>query len=286
MLIPFLAATLLTPTDNTSAAQACTHVRVNHSVRATTGVRRKVLIVSVGQSNNGLMNEPGDGPAAADFSDGRIRELSQGIVRQHYTIAPVGETHVFQHPAQDDSGGVCMRLAGAKALLRKYPAIEEVTLYCGAAPNTSLAVAADEWAADGQLTRDTIGWCSRFMADHPDYRVVFWSSLGATDAVLGMDVSVFQSQMALLAHTLRTSIPGAANACWIQGDMPSDLVDVVNHVQPGNGTLFLQAQNTVGNYIPNSVAVTVFDLTTYDSRHLTANSLRTFGVRVGLATSL
>ena len=158
----------------------------HHEVR-----RRKVLIVAVGQSNNGLLIEP-DGPdPVLDAPDARILELSRGILRNGYEVAPVGERHVFQHPAQDDRGGICMRLAGAKALLGSNPAIEEVTLFCGAMDGTSLAPGLGGPTVDGfQLTGSrgpSTGDAPS--AANPDHEVIFWCSLGATDAMLGMSAS-------------------------------------------------------------------------------------------------
>lgn len=259
--------------------------RVNTPIRHLEVRRRKVLIVAVGQSNNGLLIEP-DGPdPVLDAPDARILELSRGILRNGYEVAPVGERHVFQHPAQDDRGGICMRLAGAKALLSSNPAIEEVTLFCGAMGGTSLAPGLGGWAVDGPLTQRAIDWCAPFMAANPDHEVIFWCSLGATDAMLGMSTSAYKEHLVALADTLRTNIPGAKNAFWVQADMPHDLVDVIDGTI-GNGTNILEAQNSVAAYLPDSGAVTMFDLPTYDGRHIDAEGLRVLGARMGFASRL
>lgn len=259
--------------------------RVNTPIRHHEVRRRKVLIVAVGQSNNGLLIEP-DGPdPVLDAPDARILELSRGILRNGYEVAPVGERHVFQHPAQDDRGGICMRLAGAKALLSSNPAIEEVTLFCGAMGGTSLAPGLGGWAVDGPLTQRAIDWCAPFMAANPDHEVIFWCSLGSTDAMLGMSASSYKDQLIQLADTLRTNIPGARDAFWVQADMPRDLVESIDGAI-GNGTNILQAQNSVADYVPNSGAVTMFDLPTYDGRHIDAEGLRVLGARMGFASRL
>ena len=70
--------------------------------------RRKLLIVAVGQSNNGVTLEPGQLDPVLDGPDARILELSQGLVRSHFDVAAPGARHVFQDPAQDDRRGICM----------------------------------------------------------------------------------------------------------------------------------------------------------------------------------
>ena len=123
------------------------------------------------------------------------------------------------------------------------------------------------------------------MAANPDHEVIFWCSLGATDAMLGMSASSYRQQLARLADTLRTNIPGAKNAFWVQADMPRDLVGFIDGAI-GNGTNILEAQNGVAGYLPDSGAVTMFDLPTYDGRHIDAEGLRVLGARMGFASRL
>ncbi len=282
-----LLASSVDPPSTARAAQPGFHSarRVNTPIRHHDVRRRKVLIVAVGQSNNGLLVESEGPDPVLDTPDARILELSRGILRGGYEVAPAGERHVFQHPAQDDDGGICMRLAGAKALLSRSSAIEEITLFCGAKGGTSLAPGLGGWAVDGLLTQRAIDWCAPFMAANPDHEVIFWCSLGATDAMLGMSASSYKNQLIQLADTLRTNIPGAKDAFWVQADMPRDLVEIIDGAI-GNGTNILQAQNSVAGYVPNSGAVTMFDLPTYDGRHIDAEGLRVLGMRMGFASRL
>ena len=259
--------------------------RVRTPVHDHGAPRRKVLIVAVGQSNNGVTLEPGQLDPVLDGPDARILELSQGLVRSHFDVAVPGARHVFQHPAQDDRGGICMRLAGAKALLQEHPETAEVTLYCGAVGGTSLAAGADEWSVDGALTQRTIDRCGAFMEAHPDHEVIFWCSLGTTDAIQGMSQEAFRTRLAALAATLRAGIPGAAEAFWVQGDMPGSLVGWIDN-SSANGTDILEAQNSVADYIPNAAAASMFDLSTYDNVHLDMSSLRLFGLRMARASRL
>ena len=295
MLINVIMAGAMLLSPNTGAPTAGATVTSNgHVVRrihtpiANRPVRRpKVLIISIGQSNNGLLSEPADPNPVADAPDSRIRELSQGLYRSGYPVAPAGQCHTFQFPAQDDRGGMCMRLAGAKALLHKYPVIEEITLYCGAEGGTSLAIGEDEWELDGHLTQQAIDWCAPFMAANPDYRVVFWCSLGATDALNGMSPAVYQQRLSDPANKLRTQIPGAQNAFWVQGDMPQPLVDGIDNFRgDGNGTAIWQLQNSVCTFIPCSASATMYNEQVYDGIHIGRAGLRNFGTRMGLATRL
>ena len=132
----------------------------HHDVR-----RRKVLIVAVGQSNNGLLVESEGPDPVLDAPDARILELSRGILRGGYEVAPAGERHVFQHPAQDDDGGICMRLAGAKALLSRSSTIEEITLFCGAKGGTSLA--GSRWLGRRRSLRSGPSTVRAIMAANP-----------------------------------------------------------------------------------------------------------------------
>ncbi|MEE2940800.1 MAG: sialate O-acetylesterase [Planctomycetota bacterium] len=289
-IVAYIGALLVSSFDPPPIARAVqprVHLakRVDAPIRDHDARRRKVLIVAVGQSNNGVTFEPGALDPVLDAPDARILELSRGHFRSNFVVAVPGERHVFQHPAQDDRGGICMRLAGAKALLQRFPAIEEITLYCGAVGGTSLAPGGGEWAVDGALTQATIQWCGAFMAAHPDHEVIFWCSLGTSDAILGMPQHVFRRRLAALAETLRAGIPGAADAFWVQGDMPRPLVDWIDGVA-GNGTDILEAQNGVAGYIPNAGAASMFDLSTYENVHLDMEGLRLFGVRMARASRL
>lgn len=282
-----LPPTCVPPPPSARSARSSAHFRrrINAPVHVHGAQRRKVLIVAVGQSNNGVTLEPGQLDPVLDAPDARVLELSQGVVRSHFDVAAPGERHVFQHPAQDDRGGICMRLAGAKALLQEHPEIEEATLYCGAVGGTSLAPGLGEWEADGALTQQTIERCAAFMDAHPDHEVLFWCSLGTTDAIKGMSQEVFKGRLAALAGALRSGIPGAAGAFWVQGDMPRPLVDWIDGVG-GNGTSILEAQNRVADYITDAAAASMFDLGTYENVHLDMNGLRLFGARMARASRL
>lgn len=313
---------------------------------------RKILIMSVGQSNNGLTDEGmdtdpvtggsiiDDGPGGVDAPDPRIREISKGIgtdqapgTAPRYWVGPRFTTHVFQHPAQDDQGvrdgqdfsaqpnGICMRLPGAKALLNKYPNIEEITLYCGAQGNTALR---REWntadpsdpaqgaALEGRGVQQAVAYGTRFMNDHPDYEIMFWCSLGETDGRRGMryddlenwDASQeplyspaevkqrYLDDLTKLITELRTRIPRAERALWVQADIPRDYPQKFANPNQPDGTLrqnwlnaVIEAQQEVHNHIPLTVPVTIFDLTTFDETHLDAPSVRTFGARMAAAAS-
>ena len=174
----------------------------------------KLFVISIGQSNNGLLAEPGSF-ALEDLPDPAIFELSQGIQANRYKhyVAPAGERHVFNHPAQDDLGGICMRLPAAKEIRRVYASVvPEITVYCGAKDNTSLSAGVGEWEPNGYLTQQAISFCNTFMLENPDYTPVFWCSLGASDAFSGMPNADFSGALAGLAEQLRSSVHNAENA--------------------------------------------------------------------------
>lgn len=256
----------------------------------------KLFVISIGQSNNGTttegdLSDPTGGPLTAeDVPDPTIFELSQGLTDfrfvGHY-VAPKGERHVFTHPAQDDRGGICMRLPAAKEIRKVYKSlIPEVTVFCGAEGSTSLSAGRDEWEPTGRLTQQTIAYCNKFMLENPDYTPVIWCSLGAEDALRGMPPADFEAALSGLASTLRTSIHNAENAFWVQGDMPQSLVDQINSDRGDtNGTDILAKQQSSDTFIPNSGTATMNDLQTiFDNVHLNRDSLRTFGRRVATAT--
>lgn len=267
------------------------------STGATTSTARtiKLFVISIGQSNNGtttepLIDDPTGGPLTAeDVPDPTIFELSQGLTDArfdgHY-VAPEGQRHVFTHPAQDDRGGICMRLPAAKEIRRVYESlVPEVTVFCGAEGGTSLSAGKDEWEPTGRLTQRAISFCNKFMLENPEYTPVIWCSLGAEDALRGMPPADFEAALIELANTLRSSIHNAENAFWVQGDMPQVLVDQINADRGDtNGTDILAKQQSADTFISNSGTATMNDLSTvYDNTHIDRPSLRTFGRRVATA---
>lgn len=248
--------------------------------------RLKLFVISIGQSNNGLLVEPG-ALTLADAPDPTIFELSQGIQanRFKHQIAPAGERHVFEHPAQDDAGGICMRLPAAKEIRRLFASIvSEITVYCGAESATALSAGLDQWEPTGRLTQNAINFCNDFMLQNPDYIPVFWCSLGASDAIAGMTPSDFGDALEGLAEQLRSNIHNAENAFWVQCDMPQDLVNVIDGLN-SNGGPILAKQQTADQFITNSGTATMYDLETYDGRHIGRDELRTLGRRVAVSMS-
>ncbi len=267
------------------------------STGATTSTARtiKLFVISIGQSNNGtttepLIDDPTGGPLTAeDAPDPTIFELSQGLTDSRFdghTVAPEGERHVFTHPAQDDRGGICMRLPAAKEIRRVYKSlVPEVTVFCGAEGGTSLSAGRDQWEPTGRLTQRAISFCNKFMLENPEYTPVIWCSLGAEDALRGMPPADYEAALIELANTLRSSIHNAENAFWVQGDMPQVLVDQINADRGDtNGTDILAKQQSADTFISNSGTATMNDLSVvYDNTHIDRPSLRTFGRRVATA---
>lgn len=293
-------------------------------VRGWNNRARKLLIISIGQSNSGLTDQGegniiDDGEGGLDAPDPAIFELSYEVgLRANEPardwVGPFGTRHVFQHPAQDDQGsgaiidgintaqpnGICMRLPAAKFLKSAYPNIEEITLFCGAKSNSSLQ---REWApgsftSENRQKQIALGLCGPYMRDNPDHDVIFLCSLGETDGVEGMgypsgtDRSVvkqaYSDALAALAAELRSGIPGAERALWVQADIPGDYSQKWGPVGSEKRSwveAVIEAQQEVRNYIPLSVPVTIFDLTTYDDTHLDRASVRTMGARMGAASS-
>ena len=121
------------------------------------------------------------------------------------------------------------------------------------------------------------------MEAHPDHEVIFWCSLGTTDAIQGMSQEAFRTRLAALAATLRAGIPGAAEAFWVQGDMPGSLVGWIDNERQRQAS---SGANGVADYIPNAAAASMFDLSTYANVHLDMSSLRLFGLRMARASRL
>jgi hypothetical protein len=269
-------------------APAASEVSTSESQRTTETTRAiKLFVISIGQSNNGLLEEPGP-LTSEDLPDPAIFELSQGIEANRYKhyVAPAGERHVFNHPAQDDLGGICMRLPAAKEIRRLYASIvPEITIYCGAKDGTSLSAGVGEWETSGYLTQQAISFCNTFMIENPDYTPVFWCSLGASDAISGMPNAEFSGALAGLADQLRSNIHNAENAFWVQCDMPQSLVSGVDDIG-GNGTGILTMQQSAPQFISNSGTATMNDLIElWDGRHITRDELRTLGRRVAASMS-
>lgn len=252
----------------------------------------KLFVISIGQSNNGLLVEPGSANPETDGPDGAIFELSQGLLKDGIPptiparpwVAPSGERHVFHHPAQDDRGGICMRLPAAKEIRRRFASlVPEITVFCGAVGGTSLSAGVNEWEPEGALTRKVIDYCDAFLRENPDYTPVIWCSLGAEDASENMSNEDFQDGLIALANKLRSSIYNAENAFWVQGDMPASLVTFIDGAG-GNGSGILDRQQNADTFISNAGTATMNDLTTFDSVHIGMDGLRTFGRRVAEAT--
>lgn len=279
---------------------------------------RKLLVISIGQSNSGLTDQGlgniiDDGEGGLDAPDPAIFELSWGVgtrpnepVRDW--VGPMGTRHVFQHPAQDDQGagtggavntaqpnGICMRLPAAKAIKTAFPNVEEITLFCGAVSNSSLL---NQWVTGARQYNTTVAVCAQYMRDNPDHDVLFLCSLGETDGALGMrendlqpeltpsEVKEYYSQeLARLATDLRSSIPGADRALWLQADIPEDYPNKFGEKIENWIRAVIEAQREVRDFIPLAVPVTISDLTTYDDTHLDRESIRTFGERMAAAAS-
>ena len=253
----------------------------------------KLFVISIGQSNNGLLVEPGSANPETDGPDGAIFELSQGLLKDGIPllgipprpwVAPSGERHVFHHPAQDDRGGICMRLPAAKEIRRRFASlVPEITVFCGAVGGTSLSAGRNQWEPEGALTRKVIDYCDTFLRENPDYTPVIWCSLGAEDASENMSDADFQDGLIALANKLRSSIYNAENAFWVQGDMPASLVTFIDNAG-GNGSGILDRQQNADTFISNAGTATMNDLTTWDSVHIDVDELRIFGRRVAEAT--
>jgi len=270
-------------------APTANEVSTAAGVGGTTSASRtiKLFVISIGQSNNGLLEEPGE-LTAEDVSDPTIFELSQGIEANRYKhyIAPAGQRHVFTHPAQDDLGGICMRLPAAKEIRRLYASmVPEVTVYCGAQDGAALSAGLDQWEPTGKLTQKAIDYCNTFMLQNPDYTPVIWCSLGASDALYNMAPNDFSGALAGLASQLRSSIHGAENAFWVQCDMPQALVSGIDTATGGNGTAILNMQQSAPDFITNAGTATMNDFPVWDSRHIGRDDLRTLGRRVAAAMS-
>ena len=280
---------------------------------------RKLFVVSIGQSNNGLTDQGDDsplddGPGGRDAPDPGIFELSWGVGDRpgdpaRPWVGPSGTRHVFRHPAQDDQGagtggasnlalpnGICMRLAGAKYLKETSPDVTEITLFCGAVSNSSLR---REWApgtftAANRAKQTALLRCSQYMQQNPDHEVVFWCSLGETDGIEGMGFEsgtapevvkqAYADALAALAAELRSSIPGAEGALWVQADIPGDYLENFGPEKRAWVEAVIEAQREVRDHIPRSVPVTIFDLTTSDGTHLDRGSARAMGRRMAEAT--
>ena len=295
-------------------------------LRAWNNRPRKLLIISIGQSNNGLTAEDGsaidDGLGGVDAPDPTILELSYGIGRRtgdpvREWVGGTGTRHIFQHPAQDEQGegtggavntalpnGICMRLPAAKAIKAAFPNVTEITLFCGAVSNTALQNSGGngQWEP-GPFTDNNRKAakerakivCGQYMRNNPDHDVVFMCSLGETDGVQSMGLSAeaspaavkqaYSEALAALAAELRSSIPGAERALWIQADIPADYPNKFGPVIKSHVEAIIQAQQEVREYIPLSVPVTIFDLSTFDETHLDRASLRIMGARMAAATS-
>ena len=260
----------------------------------------KLFVISIGQSNNGVTAErnPVTGefeePTFEDAPDPAIFELSQGLLKNGIPpaiparpwVAAPGERHVFQHPAQDDRAGICMRLPAAKEIRRRFgPVVSEITMFCGAVGGSVLSAGLNQWETSGALTQKTIDYCNAFMLENPDYTPVIWCSLGATDANNGMLPSVYEDALSALASTLRSNIHNAENAFWVQGDMPQSLVSQIDAATGGNGTAILAKQQSADTFISNAGTATMYDLETYDNVHTDSAGLRIFGRRVAAAMS-
>ena len=260
----------------------------------------KLFVISIGQSNNGVTAERNpvtqefEEPTFEDAPDPAIFELSQGLLKNGIPpaiparpwVAAPGERHVFQHPAQDDRAGICMRLPAAKEIRRRFgPVVSEITMFCGAVGGSVLSAGLNQWETSGALTQKTIDYCNAFMLENPDYTPVIWCSLGATDANNGMLPSVYEDALNALASTLRSNIHNAENAFWVQGDMPQSLVNQIDAATGGNGTAILAKQQSADTFISNAGTATMNDLETYDNVHTASEGLRTFGRRVAAAMS-
>jgi len=270
-------------------APTANEVSTAAGVGDTTSTARtiKLFVISIGQSNNGLLTEPGE-LTPEDVPDPSIFELSQGIQANRYKhyVAPAGERHVFTHPAQDDLGGICMRLPAAKEIRRLYASIvPEVTIYCGAQDGAALSAGLDQWEPTGKLTQKAIDYCNTFMLQNPDYTPVIWCSLGASDALYNMAPNDFSGALAGLASQLRSSIHGAENAFWVQCDMPQALVSGIDTATSGNGTAILNMQQSAPDFIPNAGTATMNDFPLWDLRHIGRDDLRTLGRRVAASMS-
>lgn len=251
----------------------------------------KLFVISIGQSNNGLLPEPGQ-VKPEDDPQPEIFELSQGLLKDGIYptlpprpwVAPAGDRHVFRHPAQDDRAGICMRLPAAKEIRRRFGSIvPEITIFCGAVGGTSLSAGRNQWEPEGALTRKVIEYSDTFLRANPDYTPVIWCSLGAEDASDSMSNADFQAGLIALANKLRSSIYNAENAFWVQGDMPQTLVSNIDGAG-GNGSGILDRQQNADSFIPNSGTATMNDLAVWDGTHIGMDELRTFGRRVAETT--
>ena len=101
-------------------------------------------------------------PTFEDVPDPAIFELSQGLLKNGIPgaiaprpwVADSGERHVFQHPAQDDRAGICMRLPAAKEIRRRFETlVPEITMYCGAVGGSVLSAGVNQWETSGAFTQ-------------------------------------------------------------------------------------------------------------------------------------
>lgn len=270
-------------------------------VRDWNNRERKLFVISIGQSNNGTENElPGVPPdAVLDAPDPNIYELSQGLFQgpERPWVANIGERHVFQDPAQDDRGGITMRLSGAKYLRTLFPTVSEITVFCGAIGGSSLRRQWDPYATNGVNIgfQRTVAFCDTFMRDNPDHDVIFWCSLGYTDGAERMGLTdptltelraAFEESLANLVSELRSQIHGAERAIWVQGDIPDAALELFsNETKKAEMQTIALAQRTISRYVPISTSATMSDLSIYDIVHLDRPSLRTFGQRMAAASS-
>lgn len=250
------------------------------------GRSRKVLVICLGQSNNGLTVEFSPTEyEPEDWPDSRISEVSQNITRNRYQIAAENELHLFKHPAQDDDGGICMRLSMGKTMLQLFPDIEHIAFLCVSVGGTGFTSdAPDRWTTDGTLlTGNAVTRANAFLSSNPDFEVVFTHLGGATDATNGHPVATWKANVQAMAAYLRGNITNASNAPWIQGDTHQKLRNIIDFVQPGLGSSYgaeIAALSGSSPWLTNSTSMTMYDLKAGpDDRHLTAPGVREIGRR-------
>lgn len=250
---------------------------------------RKLGILVFGQSNATSQEEAGfqlDRQGLDAFEAG-VFEMSQGIARTSFTVAPYGELMPCRNPVQFDSFGVNMAQSLGKRLRKLTGA--DIALVGRGLGGSSFSQ--NEWNPGDPLATDTITLWTDFQRLHPEYELgAIVMSLGSTDAIVGMSGEEYRSRVIQLITAIR-SVPRSAGAALVVCSPPGSLIDANPGGNPfvdppipvvlGNGNFpeIVLAQQEIATYVMNSAFCDLRDLPTHDQSHFFAASYRVAGQR-------
>lgn len=246
---------------------------------------RHQIVLAIGDSNMvGVQGEPYDVRAqAVDAPHPRVLEISRGVPRERFFVAPVGESMVMREPCQDDvTGGMGPKLTMGKCMVQRAPAIERVAFYCAAIDGSGFSNGI--WNPGDESVVQLVASVAAFVQHHPHFRVTCIAvSLGAADGIAGWSGPAFEVAVTSLAAHLRTTIPGAGQAAWVHATVEPTLAgsaEVVEMLAPIQASI-----RRIGEWLDNAGHVEMESQAgTLDGRHFDVSGYRFMGSRLAEVT--